>query len=140
MEDKRTFLELQTVSLVSNLLAPITSNVQTYSCSESQRDRLNCVVLFYFQLMFNSESLGQLICILSRSILSRIDPKVAPLREPDKNLWGEIEQLADRSEAWTFIHRSLSLSLSLSTSQFECFVLQHKAQWEHRWPQMGLQT
>lgn len=38
---QRTFLELrlQTVSLVSNLLAPITSNVQTYSCSESWRDR-----------------------------------------------------------------------------------------------------
>lgn len=38
---QRTYLELKlhTVSLVSNLLAPITSNVQTNSCSESQRNR-----------------------------------------------------------------------------------------------------
>lgn len=38
---QRTFLErrLQTVSLVSNLLALITSNEQTYSCSETLRNR-----------------------------------------------------------------------------------------------------
>lgn len=61
---QRTFLELrlQTVSLVSNLLAPITSNVQTYSCSESLRNRdktdadsssskvgNDCIILLYFQ-------------------------------------------------------------------------------------------
>lgn len=117
---------MQTVSLVSNLLALITSNMQTYSCSESKiqtaeerKVKMTALYCFIFRLILNSECLGS-ICIPSRSILSCIDHKVAPLREPDNNLRGETEQLADRSirtlHTWTFNHRSVLPDIYIPTS------------------------
>lgn len=91
---QRTFLErrLQTASLVSNLLAPITSNrtdIQLFSESEKHRQTStgsssskvgnDCTTLVYFQPNMQ-EYLGQMAVELSGSIFACIGFKVAPFR------------------------------------------------------------
>lgn len=89
------------------------------------------------------------VCSPSRSILSCIDHRVAPLREPDKNLWGEIEQLCrqehgpvpdlNHGSVLPAVPASLSLSLSFCSlclslgSSVSSFQSNNGSTNGHRW-------